>query len=80
MAVKKVPEPIVHTINEVIKEYRRARTKHSTLASGHEAYAVILEELDEMWDDIKKDDVAHAKVEALQVAAMAIAFILEVED
>ena len=32
----------------------RARTKHKPINSAHEGYAVILEELDEFWDEVKK--------------------------
>ena len=62
----------------VKEEYQRARSKHAPLNSGHEGYAVILEELDELWDAVRADDFDHAKDEAVQVAAMALAFILEV--
>lgn len=65
-------------LKAVEAEYRKARTKHSPMHSAHEGYAVIAEELDEMWDDVKSDRVMHAKGEAIQVAAMAVAFILEV--
>lgn len=34
---------------------------------------------EKLWSAVKKDDLVHAKTEAIQVAAMAIAFILEVE-
>lgn len=38
-----------------IKEtYIKARTKHAPMRGPHEGYAVILEELDELWDEVKK--------------------------
>ncbi len=45
--------------------------------SAHEGYAVLLEEVDELWDAIKADDLPHALEEAVQVAAMAIRFIVD---
>ena len=62
----------------VKEEYQRARDKHAPMHSGHEGYAVILEELDKLWGAVRADDFDHAKDEAIQVAAMAVAFILEV--
>jgi len=45
------------------------------LHSAHEAYAVILEELDEFWDEVRKkgDVIEPAKMlkELIQVSAMA---------
>jgi hypothetical protein len=56
-------------------ELMLARTKHpGVIASRHEAYSVILEELDEFWEEVKKqrpDDGAMLK-ELVQVAAMAV--------
>lgn len=50
-------------------------------ANQHEAYAVILEELDELWDEIKKKqsnyDIDAQRKEAVQLAAMAHRFIIE---
>ena len=63
----------------IMFEYRRAREKFAPMRGPHEGFAIILEELDEMWDAIKANDVAHARKEALQVAAMALAFLLEVK-
>ena len=68
-------DEILHLVKE---EYQRARANHSPMNSGHEGYAVILEELDELWEDVRADDFDRAKDEAIQVAAMAVAFILEV--
>ena len=38
----------------------------------HEGYAVLKEELEELWEDIKKDKWDNIYEEASQVAAMAI--------
>lgn len=60
-------------------EIGRARSKHllKDFASPHEGYAIMKEEVDEMWDAIKKDDTEHAVKEAVQVAAMALRFVAE---
>ena len=49
--------------------------------SAHEGYAVILEELDELWDEIKRKDRSEPNMrgEALQVAAMGLRFIVDLE-
>lgn len=64
----------------IAEEYVRARKKFSPMRGPHEGYAVILEELDEMWDAIKENNIPHARKECLQVAAMALAFLLEVKE
>lgn len=63
---------------QVQSEYIRAREKFAPMRGPHEGYAVILEELDELWDAVKANDKEHARKEALQVAAMAVAFMMEV--
>lgn len=53
------------------------------MASPHEGYAVILEELDELWAQIKDDKRAaeqrrqDMQREATQVAAMALRFLMD---
>ncbi len=49
--------------------------------SYHEGYAVILEELDEVWEEIKKKEVDKEKLkkELTQVAAMAIKLMQQLE-
>ena len=43
--------------DRVAAELGRARTKHPTkLNSAHEAFAVIREEVDELWDKVKADE------------------------
>src|ERR1700704_4221077 len=57
-------------------EYERAAARHGAFSSGHEAYAVIREELDELWDEVKSTDgMGRACEEAVQVAAMALRFL-----
>lgn len=57
-------------------ELARAREHHGPMASAHEAYAVILEELDEfkahVWMKQSKRDLAAMRAELIQLAAMAI--------
>ena len=46
----------------------------------HEGYAVILEELDELWEEVKSQhpDRQRMRAEAAQVAATALRFMVDV--
>jgi len=68
------------TVDAVINELRSARAKFPAMHSAHEGYAVLLEEMDELWDEIKTKGASIEKMraEAIQVAAMAIRFIEDV--
>ena len=61
-----------------------AAKRHGGFNSLHEAYSVILEELDEIWDITKlkkKDrDANEIKKELIQLAAMAIKAYNSVEN
>ena len=70
-------------VSLIIKEYGRALNAHPPFNSAHEGYAVIKEELDELWDEIKKSgrtgaDLDRMKEEASQVAAMALRFMVDI--
>jgi hypothetical protein len=67
-------------VHEVAVEVARARSKHRSMTSAHEGYAVILEELDELWEEVKIKECSPERMrsEAIQVAAMAIRFVLDV--
>ena len=66
-------------ITLVKDELDRVQTKHPPIASCHEGYAVLLEEVDELWDEIKGGQGAkHRGVsEAVQVAAMALRYLID---
>jgi hypothetical protein len=53
-------------------ELAAARTKFFALHSGHEAFGVIYEELDEFWDEVKRQDRDPDAMlkELVQTAAM----------
>lgn len=62
------------------KEIGHAMAKHAPMHSAHEGHSVIREELDELWDHVKAD-TGHTKaaaVEALQIAAMGIRYVLDI--
>lgn len=76
-------------LDEVGIEVARAQVMFPRLtASAHEGFAVLKEEVDELWDEVRGksdgDQEARAKrrarmrKEAVQVAAMAVRFIQEV--
>lgn len=66
-------------VNDVLAEYQDAKGLFPDFATAHEGYAVLLEEVDELWDHVKvkqaKRDVDKMRKEAVQVAAMAMRFI-----
>ena len=69
----------------IADELDRAQAQHRTFASGHEGYAVIREELDELWDAIKAQKTfvrygGAAGYEAVQVAAMGLRFLVDLCD
>lgn len=67
---------------KAFEEVLRTKTKfHNNFVNQHEAYAVILEEVDELWDEIKKNQKAYdldaQKKEAVQCIAMLMRLIVE---
>jgi len=68
-------------IDEIIGEYGRAAAQHGTFPTMHHGYAAILEELDELWDEVKKKAALRSRdelvKEARQVAAMSLRFMVD---
>jgi hypothetical protein len=67
-------------VTSIIHEYGKACKKFPEFNSAHEGYAVIKEELDELWDEIKKNpaDADLMKKEACQLGAMALRFMTDI--
>lgn len=65
--------------NDINHEYLKASAKYPKFHSTHEGYAVIKEEVDELWEMVKANKGLYGndemKKEAIQIAAMAIRFI-----
>ena len=61
-------------------ETKKALVKLPTMARGHDGKAVIEEELDELWKEVKKypnEDMTRMVTEATHVAAMAVRFLYD---
>ena len=80
-----VNDVIVRTnLDSIYTEYRRAIFLFPPFHSAHEGYAVLLEEVDELWDEIKgnKKPGAYERMrkEAIQVGAMALRFLVMLDE
>jgi hypothetical protein len=75
-------------LGEVQSEIENAMAHHGSMSGPHEAYGVLLEEVDEFWDEVKlnphkmtdAERVAWKKrmhKELVQVAAMAVRAIVD---
>jgi NTP pyrophosphatase (non-canonical NTP hydrolase) len=72
----------IDVLSDVYNEIARAQAKHPTeMRSLHEAYAILLEEVDEFWDEVKKQtgerDSAKLRSELIQIAAMAVRTVVD---
>ena len=69
-------------IDAVVQECESASLRYPPFNSAHEGYAVLLEEIDELWDEVKKSPKKRNPVamreEAVQVAAIALRFLIDV--
>lgn len=67
-------DPYIDAVNEL----EWAKKSYPPMASPHEGYAIIREELDELWEEIKKKpsarDAKKMRAEVIQIAAMALRF------
>ena len=71
----------LEAVDLTVDELDSASASNDAFNSAHEGYGVILEELDELWDEVKKKSSVRTKeamaAEAKQVAAMAIRFMID---
>lgn len=83
MTIEDAPARDAHTtvidnaLRRVRTELIAATRKFPRFNSQHEGYAVLREEVDELWDDVKSNKTSNAREEAIQVAAMAVRFFLD---
>jgi len=67
-------------VKDVLLELQGASKSFGNFHNSHEGYAVLKEEVDELWDEIKSKTGtrAHCYKEAIQVAAMAVRFVRDI--
>jgi len=69
-------------LDNIAAEYIRASNTFPKFNSAHEGYAVLLEEVDELWEAIKTNQKESQRIiritdEAIQVAAMAMRILVD---
>lgn len=81
---EKFEECIESALYDIGVELQKARRHHPPLNSDHEAYAVIKEELDEYWEEVRKvsnmRDREAMRAELVQTAAMCVRAIVDLHD
>lgn len=75
-------EKAANLSEEIYEEFLKASSKFPAFNSEHEGYAVLKEEVDELWEAIKlnqKKPERHnlCRKECIQVAAMALRFLYD---
>ena len=74
-------EDIERALDSIREEYILARNCHAPMYSAHEGIAVIREEFEELWEIVKqypRYDDSELREEAVQLGAMAVAFLVEI--
>jgi len=66
-------------LESVAAELSRACDRFPAFNSPHEGWAVIREELDELWDHVRGNTGRgpEARKEAIQIAAMALRYVID---
>ena len=78
MSQRRNPTPVDRAFEDVRKEYLRACRLFRRFHCTHEGYAVILEEMDALWEEIKANSAPCVlREEAVQIAAMAVRFMVD---
>lgn len=77
-----VTDGFEHLLWDVEVELSNALTRFAAFNSAHEGWAVIREEVDELWGEVKanRGSGAEARAEAIQIAAMALRYVLDVSE
>jgi len=71
---------LADALSAVICELRDAQEAFAPFHSAHEGWAVIHEEEQELWDEVrlKTGTPEGRRMEAVQVAAMALRFLIDI--
>lgn len=68
----------------VEEEVLTAMAAYPPFNSAHEGWAILKEEVDELWDEVKVKQGLRSEIkmkrEAVQAAAMAIRFLIDICD
>lgn len=67
-------------LEEIEEEFRRASKLHAKMNTPHEGFAILNEEVDELWDGVRRKEIFNGRnnrlhEECVQVGAMAIRFL-----
>ncbi len=70
---------IATVVDEVVSELERATLLHVPMFGASAGYAVLQKEVEELWEEVKDSEQSkeRMKKEAIQIAAMAMRFILD---
>lgn len=79
MEISRMSDGYTSAMYAIGYEAHQAAHKFPAFNSAHEGYAVLLEEVDELWDEVKRHDVDFDAMigEAIQVGAMALRFVAD---
>ena len=75
---------IDYVLRQIGDEVAKAENLHAPINSAHEGYSVILEELDEFWEQVRlkraNRDPEKMRQELIETAAMCVRTIRDVVD
>ena len=63
----------------LVRQEYLSTLRFAPLASAHEGYAVLAQGLDDLWEEIKRGRPIGARDEAVQLAAMAVRFLINIK-
>ena len=67
---------------KLMDEFEKAEDTYKPYNSAHEGFAFLMEEVDELWEEIKKKpqdyDMEAMTKEAAQIGAVALRFLIHV--
>lgn len=79
---------VVKAVDEVRDELLSAMDRFAPMPTPHDGWAVIYEEVDELWEEVRRykanapetENVARMRKEAMQVAAMSLRFMVDLTE